>query len=130
MSLSKPIIWIVEDDPSTQRLMVAHLQTHGFEPVCLDTAEKAYAALREGGVPSLMLVDVMLPGMSGVDLIRLIKQNPEWEKIPVVVVTALSRNDTLTTGSDVAKQAPCWVNKPFDANDLVQTIQQILAAVK
>ncbi len=125
-----PIIWVVEDDASTQRLLATQLTSHGFLPVIFDTAEKAYGALRLGSMPALMLVDVMLPGMSGVDLIRLIKQNKEWEKIPVVVVTALAREDAPAAEKDIALQTPCWVNKPFDANELVQTIQNILSAVK
>src|SRR5258708_39796913 len=92
-TVSGPVIWVVEDDASTQRMVAAHLKTHAFSPVLFDTAEKAYAALKDGFVPALMIVDIMLPGMSGVDLIRLIKQNKDWEKIPVVVVTVLTRQD-------------------------------------
>src|SRR5579864_6404187 len=87
---NKPIIWIVEDDVSTQRMVAEHLKANGFLPVLFDTAEKAYAALRAQAAPSLILLDMLLPGMSGVDLIRLIKQNKDWEKIPVVVVSVLS----------------------------------------
>ena len=70
---------------------------------------------------------MLLPGMSGVDLIRLIKQNARWEKIPVVVVTVLSRQDAPGGGEQSANAY--WVNKPFDTNNLIQTIQGILNAV-
>jgi two-component system alkaline phosphatase synthesis response regulator PhoP len=119
-----PIIWVVEDDVSTQRIIAEHLKLQGFRPVLFDTAEKAYAALRAQALPSLMILDMLLPGMSGVDLIRLIKQNKAWEKIPVVVVTVLSRSD-----ADADTAGAFWVNKPFDANNLIQTIQDVLASV-
>jgi DNA-binding response OmpR family regulator len=120
-------IWIVEDDVSTRRLVAEHLKAHGFNPVLFDTAEKAYAALRAQTLPALIILDMLLPGMSGVDLIRLIKQNKAWEKIPVVVVTVLSREECLGSESEAA--TAFWVNKPFDANNLIQTVQGVLASV-
>ena len=99
---SAPVIWVVEDDPSTRRLVAEHLKAQSFRPVLFDTAEKAYAALRAQTLPSLIILDMLLPGMSGVDLIRLIKQNKAWEKIPVVVVTVLSRKETIASDSEAA----------------------------
>jgi DNA-binding response OmpR family regulator len=119
-------IWVVEDDPSTQRIIAENLKHSHFRAVIYDTAEKAYAALREGRVPALIILDMLLPGMSGVDLIRLIKQNKDWERIPVVVVSVLSRPDSTTDETSSA----FWVNKPFDTNNLIQTIQTILTSVK
>lgn len=122
-----PVIWVVEDDPSTQRIVSEQLKAHGFRPLLFNTAEKAYAALRSQSQPALIVLDMLLPGMSGVDLIRLIKQNKAWEKIPVVVVTVLSRADSLASEEEASHAY--WVNKPFDTNDLMQTIQGILASV-
>lgn len=122
--LAKPQIWVVEDDISTQRIIAANLQAHGFKVVLYDTAEKAYAALRGNELPSLIVLDMLLPGMSGVDLIRLIKQNKRWESIPVVVVTVLSRNDA--PGGAEETTSAFWVNKPFDTGQLVQTIKSVL----
>ena len=122
-----PIIWIVEDDLSTQRIVAEHLKANGFRPVLFDTAEKAYAALRLQTLPALIILDMLLPGMSGVDLIRLIKQNKTWEKIPVVVVTVLSREESLGSGPEAT--SAFWVNKPFDTNNLIQTVREVLASV-
>ena len=122
-----PTLWVVEDDVSTQRLIAHHLRQHGFNPVLFDTAEKAYAALREGRVPALVVLDMMLPGMSGVDLIRLIKKNATWAKIPVVVVTVLLREDADRSGNDTA--GAYWISKPFDTSLLMQKIETILHTV-
>jgi len=121
------IIWVVEDDLSTQRLVAQNLKAQGYRTKLFDTAEKAYAALRAEPLPSLIILDMLLPGMSGVDLIRLIKQNNAWTKIPVVVVTVLSRQESI--GSQTEAAGAFWVNKPFDANNLIQTVQDVLASV-
>lgn len=128
LSPQGPVIWVVEDDVSTQRIVAQHLKQHGFSAVVFDTAEKAYASLRARHIPALIILDMLLPGMSGVDLIRLIKQNKAWEKIPVVVVTVLSREDS--PGGGVEANTAYWVNKPFDTNNLIETIQNILVTVK
>jgi len=123
-----PVIWVVEDDIGTQRLVAENLRAHGFAPALFDTAEKAYAALRHKKRPALIILDMLLPGMSGVDLIRLLKQNKDWEGIPVVVVSVLSRDDAPSAGGDV--NTAFWVNKPFDADNLIQTIQGILSSAR
>ncbi|MFA5975587.1 MAG: response regulator [Elusimicrobiota bacterium] len=125
--LNNPVLWVVEDDISTQRMIAAHLKQHGFRPILFDSAEKAYAALRSQTLPALIILDMLLPGMSGVDLIRLIKKDKAWQQIPVVVVTVLSRNDAPSGAEE--SNSTYWVNKPFDANNLIQTIQKILASV-
>ena len=125
-----PLIWVVEDDPSAQRVIAANLKAHGFRSVIYDNAEKAYGALSFNDSPSLIILDMLLPGMSGVDLIRLLKQNKEWEKIPVVVVSVLSRKDAQVKDSTEETSTAYWVNKPFQADELIRTIQGILAAVR
>ena len=125
-----PIIWIVEDDPSAQRLVYKNLRDHGFWPVIFDSAEKAYGALEYQALPALIILDMLLPGMSGVDLIRLLKQNKSWEKIPVVVVSVLTRADAPAKDSPAEANAAYWVNKPYEQDDLIRTVQEILVAVK
>jgi DNA-binding response OmpR family regulator len=125
-----PVIWVVEDDPSAQRIIAENLKAHGFCPVIYENAEKAYAALGDREQPTLIILDVLLPGMSGVDLIRILKQNKVWEKIPVVVVSVLTRNDSPAKESPDEVSSAYWVNKPFEADDLIRTIQEILAVVR
>jgi two-component system, OmpR family, phosphate regulon response regulator PhoB len=104
-----------------------HLKENGYQPVVFDSAEKAYAALRAKQLPALIILDMLLPGMSGVDFIRLVKQNKAWEKIPVVVVSVLSRQEDAGTYAEDA--TAFWINKPFDAHNLIQTVQKVLTNV-
>ena len=121
------MIWIVEDDVSTQRIVVEHLKAKGFMTAVFDSAEKAHAGLQTQTQPSLIILDMLLPGMSGVDLVRLIKQNKDWEKIPIVVVTVLSQKEN--AGTEAEEKSAFWINKPFDAANLVQTVQNVLTSV-
>lgn len=121
------VIWIIEDDVSTQRMIAAHLKHAAFEPVILESAEKAYELLVAGKRPDLMLLDMLLPGMSGVELVRLLKLHPEWADIPVVVVSVMSRSDAIASSTDGAEAY--WINKPFDAEHLIQTVQKVLMSL-
>ena len=122
-----PIIWVVEDDASIQRLVSDALKIHGFDPRVFGSAEKAYEALSTQPTPTLMILDILLPGISGIDFIRMVKQHKTWGKIPIVVVSVLSREEGVKDG--VADQTTFWINKPFDAGNLIQTIQNVLMSV-
>jgi DNA-binding response OmpR family regulator len=122
-----PVIWVVEDDASIQRLVSDALKIHGFDPRVFGSAEKAYQALGTQAAPTLIILDILLPGMSGIDFVRLVKQNKAWDKIPIVVVSVLSREEGVKDG--MADQTTFWINKPFDAGNLIQTIQNVLMSV-
>lgn len=125
-----PIIWVVEDDPNVQRIVVANLKAHGFRVQVFGNAESAYSAMSSEEPPALIVLDMLLPGMSGVDLIRLLKQNKLWEKIPVVVVSVLTRQDSPAKESPDEVSTAYWINKPFEANDLIRTVQDILTVAR
>ena len=125
-----PMIWIVEDDPSVQRLVADTLKLHGFRTVVFGNAEKAYGALQSETPPALMILDILLPGMSGVDLVRLMKQNKTLDLIPVVVVSVLTRRDAPASEFPEKMSTAYWVNKPFEAEQLIRTINDILTAVR
>jgi len=122
-----PVIWLVEDDESIQRLVSDALKIHGFQPLVFDTAEKAYEALGTKAAPALIILDILLPGMSGIDLVRLVKQNKAWEKIPIIVVSVLSQQEGVKDG--ILDRTTFWINKPFDAGNLIQTVQNVLMSV-
>ena len=126
--MDKPAcIWVVEDDTSLQRLVVDRLRSNGFEALAFGSAEQAHAALKTQPLPSLIILDMLLPGMSGVDLVRLLKKEQTWEHIPIIVVSVLSAKEGL--GAEAEGQAAFWINKPFDAGHLIQTVQKVLLSV-
>src|SRR5262249_47308080 len=87
------VILVVGDDATMQHLVAERLKSVGYEPVVFNTAEKAHEALSKQPTPALIILDMLLPGMSGIDFVRVLKQKKEWETIPVVVVSVLSQKD-------------------------------------
>ena len=111
---SMPLIWVVEDDPSVQRLIEADLKAHGFVPAIFGNAEKAYGALGYSKIPALIILDILLPGMSGVALVQTLTSGGKGP--PAVIMTG--RDDPYTV--ELVKQvAPVrCLRKPFSDDDL------------
>jgi two-component system, cell cycle response regulator DivK len=83
----KPLILIVEDDPGSLMLATAALEAGGFEVQGRGSAEDARAAISKRK-PSLILMDIGLPGMDGLDFTKELRSEPRTAKIPVVALTA------------------------------------------
>ena len=120
-SQNKANILVVEDDPSVQRALQAILENHNYSVKAVFSAEDALLTLKEWH-PSLILLDLMLPGLSGNDFLKELKENPDWEGLPVVVLTAAdsdSRSEAKLLG------AHSVVGKPFIENELTGLIRGI-----
>lgn len=114
-------VMVVEDDPSVQRALRAILEHQHYAVRAVSSAEDALTELR-GGVPDLILLDLMLPGLSGNDFLKELKQNEEWAPIPVVVLTAAdlgTRDEARLLG------AHSVVGKPFSEGELTGLIRHI-----
>lgn len=112
---------VVEDDPSVQRALQAILEHHHYRVRPVSSAEEALEALKDQ-VPDLILLDLMLPGLSGNDFLQELKQNAEWEGIPVIVLTAAdssSRDEARLLG------AHSVVGKPFSESELTRLIRGV-----
>jgi len=112
---------VVEDDPSVQRALQAMLEHHHFRVRPVSSAEEALEALKDQ-IPDLILLDLMLPGLSGNDFLQELKQQPEWEHLPVIVLTAAdssSRSEAKLLG------AHSVVGKPFSESELTSLIRGV-----
>ena len=116
---------VVEDNVRSRRLVRDLLELNGFDPVEAESAEEGLAAVR-GSQPSLLLMDIQLPGMDGEAALRELKADPDTAGIPVVAVTAYAmRGDEerlLAAGFDG------YIAKPIDTRSFVPRLQEILDA--
>ena len=115
-------ILVVDDDPAISEMLTIVLSAEGFDTVAVtDGALAVETASREQ--PDLILLDLMLPGMNGIDICRLIRQE---SSVPIIMLTA--KTDTVDVVLGLESGADDYVNKPFKAKELVARIRARLRA--
>lgn len=116
-------ILIVEDEPAIREMVAFALRRSNFEPVeAADTREAEQAIMRK--VPDLILLDWMLPGMSGIEYARRLRKEELTRDIPVIMLTARSAEDDRVLGLDAG--ADDYVVKPFSNRELVARIKAVI----
>ncbi len=116
-------ILVVEDEPDIREVLEYNLAREGFRVIaCGDGAEGVDAARREA--PALILLDLMLPGIDGVEACRLLKQDPITTDIPVIMVTAKSEESDVVLGLGVG--ADDYIAKPFSPKELVARVRAVM----
>jgi CheY-like chemotaxis protein len=110
---------VIEDDPDLMRIIVRTLQMNGFEVIQAYGGEDAMRKMKLRK-PDMIFTDLAMPKMTGVDVIRAVKKDPETRTIPCVAVTAYMW-DTIAT---FAGQAGCdgFIAKPFKASRLLDEV--------
>ena len=118
-----PVIFVLEDDPDILRLIHHQLKLAGFETVGFATSA---GMLEQAGrmQPSLFLLDIMLPGDSGLDVCRRIRQNHKLEMTPVMFLTAKGEESDRVAGLELG--ADDYMVKPFSPRELVARIRAVL----
>lgn len=116
-------ILVVEDETDINELIVVNLKHAGFEVVSTDTAEAAWQLLSTN-LPEVVLLDWMLPGMSGFQLIRHMRVDARWRHIPVIMLTARSEEVDKISALEVG--ADDYVTKPFSPRELVARVKAVI----
>ena len=113
----------VEDNPANLRFMQDLLEeVPGFRLIAAPTAEQGLA-LAERHRPALVVMDVNLPGMSGIDAVRRLKSNPDTAAVPVVALSADATRRTIDRG--LAAGFSAYLCKPVDVEELIHTIRSL-----
>ena len=117
------MIWCVEDDPNTREIMVYALNTMGLEAFGLEDGQVFWDALRETQ-PDLILLDVMLPGIDGLELLSRIKSTIGLREIPVIMATAKGTEFDKVQSLDLG--ADDYLVKPFGMMEMVSRVKAVL----
>lgn len=121
--MEKQQVLIVEDDAHLAQLIQYNLEKSGFKSVLADTGEKALEVLKNH-IPDLILLDVMLPKMDGLEVCRALKQEEKLKRIPIVMLTAKGEEVDRIVGLELG--ADDYVVKPFSPRELMLRIKAIL----
>ena len=117
------MIWCVEDDASIRDIEVYTLSSTGFEARGFDDGVSFWSALQTGK-PDLVVLDVMLPGVDGIELLQRMKASAELRTIPVVMATAKGAEYDKILGLDLG--ADDYLTKPFGVMELVSRVKAVL----
>jgi two-component system, OmpR family, phosphate regulon response regulator PhoB len=120
-------ILIVEDEASIHQLLDYNLRAEGFRTRVVETGEEVHSAISDE-MPDLVLLDWMLPGLSGIEVCRLIRTRPETQTLPIVMLTARGEEAERVRG--LATGADDYIVKPFSVPEVMARIRSILRRVK
>jgi DNA-binding response OmpR family regulator len=123
MPKAASLIYVADDDPSILELVSFVLTRGGFEVVGFETADALTAALSLRA-PAAVLLDVRIPGQSGLDALKAIKDNPATARIPVLMLTGDGRLDRIVLAMQLG--AAGYVMKPFDGAQLLERVESLL----
>jgi two-component system phosphate regulon response regulator PhoB len=121
---AKPRILVVDDDPSLQKLVEVLLQRAGMDSIQALNASEAARFLRDGPLPDLVILDLMLPDISGIDFLRQMREKKIFDDLPVLILSALADPDQIREG--LSNGADRYITKPYLANNLIATVQDLL----
>lgn len=116
-------VLIADDEPNIVVSLEFLMKQRGYVVRVASDGEDALKAVGEFG-PDLILLDVMMPRMSGYDLCQKLRENPTWAGIKVIMLSAKGRDIEVSKGMAVGADA--YVTKPFSTKDLMNKVQELL----
>lgn len=122
-TIGKPTVLVVEDEPDLREVIRYNLEREGFVVLESEDGEEGLRILRKR-LPSLVLLDIMLPGMDGIEICRAMKADRLTRSIPVIMVTAKGDESDVVLGLGVG--ADDYVAKPFSPRELTARIKAVL----
>jgi DNA-binding response OmpR family regulator len=120
-------ILIADDDPDIRDLVAFKLEQAGFEVIAVDNGLAALAAARETP-PDLVVLDVMMPGMSGIDVCRELRGGESTAALPIILLTARAQEGDVEVGFGAG--ADDYIVKPFSPRELVSRVEAVLARMR
>lgn len=116
-------ILVVDDEEDILELIQYNLTREGYRLTCETSGEKALRSARSA-LPDLILLDLMLPGVDGLEVCRLLKRDAKTEHIPIIMVTAKGEESDIVAGLELG--ADDYVTKPFSPKVLIARVRAVL----
>ena len=120
MFKDQPRVLVVEDEPAQLEILAYNLESEGFLVIRARDGEEALLLIRED-VPDVIVVDWMMPHLSGIEVCRRLKSNPETRSIPVIILSARSEDEDKVRGLEIG--ADDYVVKPYSVVELMARVR-------
>ena len=127
MGADQPSVLLVEDDPAQREVLAYNLEAEGFGVAKAETGDDALMMVDEAQ-PDIIILDWMLPGVSGIEICRRLKSNTSTRKIPVIMLTARSEEADRVRGLETG--ADDYVIKPYSVIELMARVRTQLRRVR
>ena len=121
--MARAHIFVVDDEPDILELVHYNLTQHGYDVSCSLSGEEGLVQMRSRP-PDLLLLDVMLPGMDGLEVCKALKQDSRTADMPIIMLTARSEEADIVTGLELG--ADDYLTKPFSTRVLLARIKAVL----
>jgi two-component system alkaline phosphatase synthesis response regulator PhoP len=116
-------IFVIDDETDILELVRYNLAQHGYDVTCALSGEEALSQIR-AGIPDLIVLDLMLPGLDGLEVCRALKHDPRTSDIPILMLTARSEEADIVSGLELG--ADDYLTKPFSPRVLLARIRAVL----
>lgn len=124
MTLSGKHILVVDDDPDLLQLVRILLARINLDVVTVEHARLAAQQLKTNPIPDLLILDLMLPDINGIDFLRQVRSQPTYSNMPVLVLSAMVDPDTIREALNCG--ADRYLTKPYIAHNLISIVQDML----
>lgn len=120
--MSKELVYVVEDDVHIQQLLQYNLEAAGYKVLVFESGESLAKELQTS-LPALFLLDIMLPGMDGLEICRQLRSDPRSKDIPIIILTAKSEEFDKVLGLELG--ADDYITKPFSVRELTARVKAL-----
>ena len=121
--MAAPTVLVVEDDPTILALLEVNFEMEGFVVLTAEDGEAGFAVAKEAK-PDVIVSDVMMPKMSGLELVKALRGHNGTKRIPVVLLSAKAQGTDVRNGLESG--ADDYVTKPFEPLDLIDRVNAVL----
>lgn len=124
--MKKKHILVVDDEEDITELVKYNLEREGFEVTCVGTGEKALQKASSEDI-DLIILDLMLPGVDGLTVCRILKNDPDTSPVPIIMLTAKGEESDIVAGLELG--ASDYITKPFSPRVVVARVKAVLRSV-
>ncbi|HOK03959.1 MAG TPA: response regulator transcription factor [Victivallales bacterium] len=121
--MAKAKILVIEDEKDILDIIEFNLEKEGYKVKCVDSGEEGLKQAREK-IPDIIILDLMLPGIDGLDVCKILKNDSKTRHIPVIILTAKSEEADIVTGLEIG--ADDYITKPFNPRVLLARVKAVI----